>query len=162
MSRFWPFTTMCWRKMPSKVKPQAQGGAAAGLILRIALPLVAAVAEVFKDVAGHQVHGFSGRGGALQRRRQQDVAHLNHAVGLLHAHVAGIAGGEAELFGISAKNKAALPLSFCTSDWRSPLSSGIGAVGEPGPQLIVTADSFPEGRGMARGVERLEGDGAAV
>ena len=74
-----------------KGKAQAQGGAAAGLVFRVALPLVAAVAQVFEDVPGHQVHGFSGGRGALQRRRQQDVADLDHAVCRIDAHVAGVA-----------------------------------------------------------------------
>ena len=47
---------------------EAQGGAVTGLVEGVALPFVAAIAEVFKDMAGHQVHGFRGGGGALERR----------------------------------------------------------------------------------------------
>ena len=43
---------------------EAFGGAATGLVLGVALPLVAAIAE-FEDMASHEVHGFGGGGGAL-------------------------------------------------------------------------------------------------
>ena len=59
---------------------EAQGGAAAGLVVRVALPLVAAVAQVLEDVAGHQVHGLGGGAGALQRGRKQNVADFDDAV----------------------------------------------------------------------------------
>jgi hypothetical protein len=48
---------------------EALGGAAAGLILGVALPFIAAIGEVVEDVAGHEVHGFSGGCGALENRR---------------------------------------------------------------------------------------------
>ena len=46
---------------------EARGGAARRLVQRVALPLVAAVAERLEGVARHQVHGFSRAARALQR-----------------------------------------------------------------------------------------------
>src|SRR5271154_2596108 len=65
---------------------EAQSGLAAGLVERVALPLVAAIAQVVKDVARHQVHGLGSRACALERGRKQDVAHLDNAVGSVNAH----------------------------------------------------------------------------
>jgi len=76
-----------------KCEAEAQGGLAAGQVFGVALPLVAAVAEIFKDVPGHEVVGLSGGGGALQGGREQDVAHLDYPVGRVNAHVACVAGG---------------------------------------------------------------------
>src|SRR3954471_21030173 len=73
-------------------KTEAECGPSAGLVFGVALPLVAAIAETFKDVARHQVHGFRRGTGALQGRGEQDVAYFDYAVGRLDAHVAGVPG----------------------------------------------------------------------
>ena len=55
-------------KDPLEGEAEPLGRPAAGRVQRVALPFVAAVAAVFKDVPRHEVHGFRGGGGALQDR----------------------------------------------------------------------------------------------
>ena len=45
VSRFWPFTTMCWRNRPSYWKPKRSAARLRGLVQVVALPLEAAIAE---------------------------------------------------------------------------------------------------------------------
>ena len=60
-------------------------------ILRIALPLVAPVAQLFKDVSSHQIHRLGCRRSPLQSWRKHHIAYLDHAICRIHAHQARIA-----------------------------------------------------------------------
>ena len=86
MSRLRPLTIMCWRKTPSNVKPR-RSAARHERILRVALPLEAAVAEVVERVSGEQEDRLGGRRRTLERA-QRDVADLDHAVLRLDPQVA--------------------------------------------------------------------------
>jgi len=67
-------------------------GAPAWLILRVALPLVTPVPQLFEHVAGHQEHRFAGGSSPLQSGSQKNVADFHNAMRRVHAHVAGVAG----------------------------------------------------------------------
>ena len=95
VSRFWPFTTMCWRKMPSKVNPKRRAARREGVLFSVALPLVAAVAQGLRRHGGPSGTWLPWRRWCAARGREQDVADLDDAVGRIHAHVAGVAADAA-------------------------------------------------------------------
>ena len=66
-------------------------------IERVALPLVAPVAELVEHARHHQEHGLGGGRRPLQQRRVVDVADLDHAVGPIDAHEGRHADGLAGL-----------------------------------------------------------------
>lgn len=116
-----------------KCEAKAEGGHAAGVVFGVALPLIAAIAEVVKDVAGHEVHGLSGRSGALQARREHDVAYLGNSMGRLDAHETCPAGGGSSFNrhdGEEDGSSSLLPFP----DGETEIRLGcIGAVGQPTP-----------------------------
>src|SRR5579863_10435055 len=66
---------------------QTQGRAARRLIQRVALPFIATVSQVFKNMASHQIHRLGRSDGPLQTRRIEDASNLDHAMRGLHTHV---------------------------------------------------------------------------
>ena len=85
VSRLRPLTIMCWRKMPSKVKPKRSAARRRRRVEGIALPFVAAIAELVEDMAREQILRLGRAGRALHRRRIKDVADLDHAIGRIDA-----------------------------------------------------------------------------
>ena len=90
MSRFRPFTIMCCRKIPSKVKPKRNAARREGCIESIALPFITAVSQIFENMPRHEVHGLRGQRGLLQPRSVQNAAHLDHPVDRFDSHVRGV------------------------------------------------------------------------
>src|ERR1035441_8747574 len=86
---------------PFKCEAKTEGSAAAGLVFSIAFPLVTPVAQVFKDMTGHQIHGLRGCGGSLQTRGQEDVADFNDPMRRFYSHEACIPRGR---IGVRASN----------------------------------------------------------
>ena len=74
---------------------EALGGAARAGVGGVALPLQAAVAEAVEGLAREQVDRLGGRGRALQRGAEPDVADLDASVRGLDAQEADDAGGAA-------------------------------------------------------------------
>src|SRR5690606_29219259 len=68
-------------------EPQAFRGAPRGLVVAVALPLVAAVAVLLERAPHHEVHRFSRRGRVLEYRRELEVSYLDNAVRRLDAEV---------------------------------------------------------------------------
>src|SRR5690349_7270053 len=64
----------------------AQGGPTRSCIERIALPFVAPIAERLEGVAREQILRLGSKRRALQRRRIEDVADLDHAHGRANLH----------------------------------------------------------------------------
>src|SRR5262245_44421517 len=69
-------------------EPEAHGGGARRGIECVALPLVAAVAEI-EGALHHQVHRLGRRDGALKQRRVVDVTNLDRTSAWIDAEVAG-------------------------------------------------------------------------
>ena len=95
VSRLRPLTIMCWRKTPSKVNPEPEGGAARALVRRVALPLQAPVAERVERVPGQQPDRLRGLRRALERGAEPDVPDLHAPVRRLGPQEADHAAGAA-------------------------------------------------------------------
>src|ERR1700679_772483 len=78
-----------------KAKAEAQGSASRGYVQRIALPFVAAIAEVVEGMAHQQVLDLRCSAGLLQRWSQMDVADFDRAVLGRDAQVGTESGGAA-------------------------------------------------------------------
>lgn len=57
-----------------KAKPKSQGSISRWLVYNHCSPFISSIAELVKDVASHQIHGFCGLSTALQGRAKHDVA----------------------------------------------------------------------------------------
>src|ERR1039458_8136426 len=139
---------------------EALGRAAAAQILRVALPLVAAVAEMVEDVAGHQEHGLRSRCSRLPWWRQQDVTHLDDSVGRLHAHQTGPTGCAARCHRDDGEKNAAGCELLLLDGLAQIHRFRERAFEQPGPQLVVSLDGLPEGCGVARSVQWLQSNEA--
>lgn len=71
----------------------AQSGAPRRLVQSVALPLEASIPEVIEHVFGDQVQRLCPTSRLLQRRPEQNVAHLNASVYGFNAHEGQIAYG---------------------------------------------------------------------
>ena len=71
---------------PLEREAEALRGAARGRVEGVALPLVAAIAELLEDIAREQILRLGRAGRALHRRRVHDVADLDDAIGGVDAH----------------------------------------------------------------------------
>jgi len=84
-SRFFPLTIMCWRKRPSKEKPKRRA-AARRLVVVVAFPFEAAIAEIVEDVLCLQIDRLGCERRLLQGGREEDVAGLDATVRHVDAH----------------------------------------------------------------------------
>ena len=55
VSRFRPLTIMCWRKIPSNLKPKRNAARREGALRALHFPLVAALSQVLEDMARHEI-----------------------------------------------------------------------------------------------------------
>ena len=92
VSRFLPLTIMCWRKMPSKVKP-TQRSLPRRCVEGIALPFVTAITEHIKDITGHEVHRLGRERRSLQNRSKENAADFDYTMCGIYSHVRGVADG---------------------------------------------------------------------
>src|SRR5262245_7164562 len=123
----------------------AQGGPARRCVEHIALPFVAPVAERLEGVAREQVLRLGTERRALQRRRIEDVADLDHAHGRADLHqrrdADGLAGPLDDRIGIGIVELHAAGEPF-----------GEGgevrerAIGHVGPDVVVALDGLPQAR----------------
>ena len=111
------------------MKPKRLGGAAGGEIEGVAFPFEAAVAEIFKDVAGEEVEGFGGGGGALEGWRKEDVADFDDSVRGVEAHEAGVAFGLWLLSGEDGEETGCGAGFFGGQGFREIVFAGVGALG---------------------------------
>jgi len=133
-------------------EPKPSRGPAARKVLRIALPLIAAVAQALKNVPGHQVHGLGGGGCALQCWRQQDVAYLDYPMRRFGTHKAGPTHGSA---GRRRQNRQENGSRRCLLLSHRTQKIGlirIRTIEEPRPYLIMPPRSLPEGSAVALGI----------
>ena len=134
VSRFLPFTTMCWRKIPSKPKPKRTRGAARRLVRGVAFPFEAAIAEVVEGVAREEVERIGGDTRARDRRPPENAADLDDAVLGRDAHqrlpALGAAGGRIDdgvEQRIGARRRARRPCVERRRDRRAAARRGSGS-----------------------------------
>src|SRR5438552_11285361 len=78
---------------PLEGKAETQRRPSGRSIESVALPLIAAISEILKNVPRHQIHGLGRQRGALEARSVENAAHLDHSVRTFDPHIRAIADG---------------------------------------------------------------------
>jgi hypothetical protein len=158
-SRLLPFTTIAWRKHALEREAEPLGGVPRGRIQRIALPLVAAVAELVEHALHHQVHRLGRDARALHARREQQVPDFDRAVRRIDAEVCADADGVA---GSPRRRRRGTAGPRSVRRLLGPGAIGLDAVqrlaAEVGPVAALGVEAIRglEARRVASGVERLD------
>lgn len=138
---------------------EALGSTSRRRVQRVALPLVASVAQHVKGVPRQQEEGLGGRGGALQRGREHQVADLDGAVGRVYAQVGCVADGLVRRVRDDGEEQGVLRGSLAAQALLEGVERGIGPVAhvEPEPILLGAGRRGKESRAVDVGIQGHQG-----